>query len=134
MDVTLSGLGGNLKQSARQNRALCPARSGRPRKAAISGHAGDRRDAQSRARAAGVNHYFVKPVSPAKLAQVLGKARSTERYAFVTPLDSLNDPHDVGHDAIQFEILRRVNRRNAGLFQPGCVLRRDDAADDHRHV
>jgi CheY-like chemotaxis protein len=36
---------------------------------AISGHAGSG-DAQA-ARTAGVNHYFVKPVSPAKLAQML---------------------------------------------------------------
>ncbi|MGB6556657.1 MAG: ATP-binding protein [Pseudolabrys sp.] len=66
MDVTLSGLGG--LEATRQIRALS-GKVGQTPVVAISGHDGSG-DAQA-ARAAGVNHYFVKPVSPAKLAQVL---------------------------------------------------------------
>ena len=66
MDVTLSGLGG--LEATRRIRAL-PGKVGQTPVVAISGHDGTG-DAQA-ARAAGVNYYFMKPVSPAKLAQVL---------------------------------------------------------------
>jgi len=68
MDVTLSGLGG--LEATRRIRAL-PGKVGQTPVVAISGHDGVG-DAQA-ARTAGVNHYFVKPVSPAKLAQVLAR-------------------------------------------------------------
>src|SRR5262249_49765301 len=61
MDVTLSGLGG--LEATRRIRAL-PGKVGQTPVVAISGHDGVG-DAQA-ARTAGVNHYFVKPVSPAK--------------------------------------------------------------------
>ena len=66
MDVTLSGLSG--LEATRRIRTL-PGKVGQTPVVAISGHDGIG-DAQA-ARTAGVNHYFVKPVSPARLAQVL---------------------------------------------------------------
>jgi CheY-like chemotaxis protein len=66
MDVTLAGLGG--LEATRRIRSL-PGKVGQTPVVAISGHDG-KSDAQA-ARTAGVNYYFVKPVSPAKLAQVL---------------------------------------------------------------
>ncbi|HYV69739.1 MAG TPA: response regulator, partial [Pseudolabrys sp.] len=68
MDVTLSGLGG--LEATRRIRAL-PGKVGQTPVVAISGHDGVG-DARA-ARTAGVNHYFVKPVSPARLAQVLAR-------------------------------------------------------------
>src|SRR6476646_4075882 len=68
MDVTLAGLGG--LEATRRIRAL-PGKVGQTPVVAISGH--DGADDAQVARSAGVNHYFVKPVSPAKLAQVLAR-------------------------------------------------------------
>jgi CheY-like chemotaxis protein len=66
MDVTLSGLDG--LEATRRIRAL-PGKAGRVAVIGISGRgeAGD----QAAALAAGMNFYFVKPVSPGKLAQAL---------------------------------------------------------------
>jgi CheY-like chemotaxis protein len=66
MDVTLSGLNGI--EATRRIRAL-PGRPGQTPVIAISGHtdSGD----EKAARDAGMNFYFVKPVSPGKLAQAL---------------------------------------------------------------
>ena len=66
MDVTLSGVNGI--EATRRIRAL-PGKAGQTPVIAVSGHT-DRGDEQA-ARAAGMNFYFVKPVSPGKLAQVL---------------------------------------------------------------
>jgi two-component system, sensor histidine kinase len=66
MDVTLVGLNGI--EATRRIRAL-PGRAGRTPIIAISGHS-ESRDEHD-ARAAGTNFYFVKPISPAKLAQAL---------------------------------------------------------------
>jgi two-component system, sensor histidine kinase len=66
MDVTLSGLNGI--EATRRIRGL-PGRAGKTPVIAISGHS-DSGDEQA-VRAAGTNFYFVKPVSPGKLAQVL---------------------------------------------------------------
>jgi two-component system, sensor histidine kinase len=66
MDVTLAGLDGI--EAARRIRAL-PGSAGQTSIIVISGH-NDRRDEQA-AREAGTNFYFVKPISPAKLAQAL---------------------------------------------------------------
>jgi CheY-like chemotaxis protein/nitrogen-specific signal transduction histidine kinase len=66
MDVTLNGLNGI--EATRRIRAL-PGRAGRTPIIVVSGH-GQNRDEQD-ARAAGTNFYFVKPVSPTKLAQAL---------------------------------------------------------------
>jgi CheY-like chemotaxis protein len=66
MDVTLSGLDG--LEATRRIRAL-PGKAGQVAVIGISGRgeAGD----QAAALAAGMNFYFVKPVSPGKLAQAL---------------------------------------------------------------
>lgn len=66
MDVTLPGLDG--VEATRCIRAL-PGKAGQTPVIGISGHSesGD----EKAARAAGMNFYFVKPVSPGKLAQVL---------------------------------------------------------------
>ena len=66
MDVTLSGLDG--LEATRRIRAL----SGKAGQVTVIGVSG-RGDAahQAAALAAGMNFYFVKPVSPAKLAQAL---------------------------------------------------------------
>jgi CheY-like chemotaxis protein len=66
MDVTLAGLNGI--EAAQHIRAL-PGRAGQTPIIVISGH-NESRDEQA-AREAGMNFYFVKPISPAKLAQVL---------------------------------------------------------------
>jgi CheY-like chemotaxis protein/nitrogen-specific signal transduction histidine kinase len=66
MDVTLSGLNGI--EATRRIRAL-PDKAGRTPIIAISGHSDSGNE--HAARAAGANIYFVKPVSPAKLAQAL---------------------------------------------------------------
>src|SRR6478752_484767 len=66
MDVTLAGLNGI--EAAQRIRAL-PGRAGQTPIIVISGH-NESRDEQA-AREAGMNFYFVKPISPAKLAQVL---------------------------------------------------------------
>jgi CheY-like chemotaxis protein len=66
MDVTLSGLDGI--EATRRIRAL-PGKAGQVPVIGISGR-GDEGD-EAAARAAGMNFYFVKPVSPGKLAQAL---------------------------------------------------------------
>jgi CheY-like chemotaxis protein len=66
MDVTLAGLNGI--EATRRIRALSGG-AGRTPIIAISGHAEGRNEQD--ARAAGANFYFVKPVSPTKLAQAL---------------------------------------------------------------
>jgi len=66
MDVTLAGLNGI--EAAQRIRAL-PGRAGQTPIIVISGH-NESRDEQA-AREAGMNFYFVKPISLAKLAQVL---------------------------------------------------------------
>jgi CheY-like chemotaxis protein len=66
MDVTLAGLNGI--EATRRIRAL-PGKAGRTPVIGISGHS--ERGNESAARAAGMNFYFVKPVSPGKLAQTL---------------------------------------------------------------
>jgi CheY-like chemotaxis protein len=66
MDITLPGLDG--VEATRRIRAL-PGRPGQVPIIGISGHS-DAAD-EATARAAGMNFYFVKPVSPAKLAQAL---------------------------------------------------------------
>ena len=47
---------------------------------------------------------------------------------------SIDDAHDVGHDAVELEILRRIDGGDARLLQHLCVFRRDDAADHDRDV
>jgi CheY-like chemotaxis protein/anti-sigma regulatory factor (Ser/Thr protein kinase) len=66
MDVALSGIDG--LEATRRIRAL-PGAAGQVAVIGISGR-GDATD-EAAARAAGMNFYFVKPVSPAKLAQAL---------------------------------------------------------------
>jgi CheY-like chemotaxis protein/nitrogen-specific signal transduction histidine kinase len=66
MDITLPGLDG--VEATRRIRAL-PGKAGQVPIIGISGHS-DAAD-EVTARAAGMNFYFVKPVSPAKLAQAL---------------------------------------------------------------
>jgi two-component system, sensor histidine kinase len=66
MDITLPGLNG--VEATRRIRAL-PGKAGQVPIIGISGHS-DAAD-EVTARAAGMNFYFVKPVSPAKLAQAL---------------------------------------------------------------
>src|SRR5207244_4964295 len=41
---------------------------------------------------------------------------------------------DVGHDARELEILRRVDGRHAQALELGPVVGRDDAADPHRRL
>jgi CheY-like chemotaxis protein len=71
MDVTLTGLSGI--DAARRIRAL-PSKAGRIPIIGISGRSesGD----EAAARDAGMNFYFVKPVSPRKLAQALAECSS----------------------------------------------------------
>lgn len=80
MDVTLSGLNGI--EAARRIRAL-PGSAGRIPIIAISGHGG--RGDEEAARAAGMNFYLLKPVSPGKLAQALAdfsvRSRASENSA-----------------------------------------------------
>jgi CheY-like chemotaxis protein/nitrogen-specific signal transduction histidine kinase len=66
MDITLPGLNG--VEATRRIRAL-PGKAGQVPVIGISGH-GESGDEQA-ARASGMNFYFVKPVSPRKLAQML---------------------------------------------------------------
>jgi CheY-like chemotaxis protein/nitrogen-specific signal transduction histidine kinase len=66
MDITLLGLDG--VEATRRIRAL-PGKVGQVPVIGISGH-GESGDEQA-ARASGMNFYFVKPVSPGKLAQML---------------------------------------------------------------
>jgi CheY-like chemotaxis protein len=68
MDVTLTGLNGI--DAARRIRAL-PGEAGRTPIVGISG-SGESGD-EAAARDAGMNFYFVKPVSPRKLAQALAE-------------------------------------------------------------
>jgi CheY-like chemotaxis protein len=66
MDVALAGLDGLA--ATRRIRAL-PGKAGRVPVIGISGRSGSGEEAA--ARAAGMNFYFTKPVSPSKLAQAL---------------------------------------------------------------
>ena len=66
MDVTLSGLNGI--DATRRIRAL-PGKAGQTPIVAVSGHSNS--GEEQAARAAGMNVYLIKPVSPRKLAQVL---------------------------------------------------------------
>lgn len=68
MDVTLGGVSGI--EAARRIRAL-PGKAGRTPIIGISGR-GENGDEEA-ARAAGMNFYFVKPVSPRKLAEALAE-------------------------------------------------------------
>ena len=68
MDITLPGFDG--VEVTRRIRAL-PGKAGQVPIIGISGH--DTTADEATARAAGMNLYFVKPVSPAKLAQALAK-------------------------------------------------------------
>jgi CheY-like chemotaxis protein len=67
MDVALSGLDGIA--ATRRIRALA-GKAGKLPVIGISG--GGENDKETAARAAGMNFYFVKPVSPGRLAQALG--------------------------------------------------------------
>jgi CheY-like chemotaxis protein len=67
MDITLPGLDG--VEATRRIRAL-PGEAGQVPIIGISGHSES--DDEQAARAAGISFYFVKPVSPGKLAEVLG--------------------------------------------------------------
>ena len=69
MDVTLAGLDGI--EATRRIRAL-PGKAGQVPVIGISGRGDSGNEAA--ARAAGMNFYFVKPVSPGKLAQALAAA------------------------------------------------------------
>ncbi len=66
MDVTLSGLDG--LEATRRIRAL-PGKASQVTVIGISGR--DESNTEAEARAAGMNFYFAKPVSPSKLAQAL---------------------------------------------------------------
>jgi CheY-like chemotaxis protein len=66
MDVTLAGIDGI--EATRRIRAL-PGKAGQMPVIGISGRGESGEEAA--ARAAGMNFYFVKPVSPSKLAQAL---------------------------------------------------------------
>ena len=66
MDVALAGLDG--VEATRRIRAL-PGKAGQVPVIGISGRTGSGEEAA--ARAAGMNFYFVKPVSPGKLARAL---------------------------------------------------------------
>ena len=66
MDVTLSGLDG--LEATRRIRAL-PGKAAQVTVIGISGR--DENNTEAAARAAGMNFYFAKPVSPSKLAQAL---------------------------------------------------------------
>ena len=68
MDITLTGLNGI--DAARRIRAL-PGKSSRTPIIGISGR-GESGD-EAAARGAGMNFYFVKPISPRKLAQALAE-------------------------------------------------------------
>jgi len=70
MDVTLSGSSGI--EATRRIRAL-PGKAGRVAIIGISGRSESGNEAA--ARAAGMNDYFAKPVSPGKLAQALARVR-----------------------------------------------------------
>ena len=71
MDLTLPGVDG--LEATRRIRAL-PGAAGKVPVIGISGHS--ERGDESAARAAGMNLYFVKPVSPGKLAQALASFTS----------------------------------------------------------
>ena len=45
-----------------------------------------------------------------------------------------DDAHHVGHDPVQFEVLRRVDLGDAGILQGAGILRWNNAADHDRHV
>jgi CheY-like chemotaxis protein len=66
MDVTLAGLNGI--EATRRIRGL-PGRAGQTPIVAVSGRSDS--SEEGAARAVGMNFYFVKPVSPGKLARVL---------------------------------------------------------------
>jgi CheY-like chemotaxis protein/nitrogen-specific signal transduction histidine kinase len=108
MDVTLAGVDGLA--ATRAIRAL-PGARGQVPVIGISGRGASTDEAAARAVGAGDN--------------CLNVARA------IRPLD---DAHHVRHDAVQFEILRRIDCGDAGLLQRGGVLGRNDAADHQRHV
>src|SRR5262245_13382075 len=72
MDVTLGGMSGI--EAARRIRAL-PGMAGQTPIIGISGH-GESGD-EAAARSVGMNFYFVKPVSPRKLAQALADCNAS---------------------------------------------------------
>jgi hypothetical protein len=45
-----------------------------------------------------------------------------------------DDPNNIGHDRVHFEVFGRVNRSNAHGFERCFIFRRDDAADDDRNI
>ncbi len=47
---------------------------------------------------------------------------------------AFDDAHQIAHDAVELEILRRVDLGDAGAFERAGVLRRDNAADHDRHI
>src|SRR5882724_3077948 len=75
------------------------------------------------------------PVRRAMAAPVRGpKAYRLCRRLSAALGPAFNNPHQVGHDAVQLEILGRIDRGDTGLLQLFGVLRRNDAADHDRHV
>ena len=138
MDVTLAGLDGI--EATRRIRAL-PGR-GRPR-------AGDRhlRPRPQRRRTGGPGRWHERvpreagepveagggvgdvitglvPVIPTGMALCLPKRDGRDKYPAMTKNYSrlvlaLDDPHQVAHDAVELEILRRVDGGDAGLLQFG---------------
>ena len=130
MDVALAGIDGI--EATRRIRAL-PGKAGQVPVIGISGRTGSGDEAA--ARAAGMNFYFAKPVSPGKLAQALATViDQISDHTIARAVRPFDDAHQVRHDAVQLEILRRVDRGDAGFLQRRGVLRRNDAADHHRHV
>ena len=71
IDVTLSGIDGI--ETTRRIRAL-PGKAGKVKVIGISGR--DDRGTEQAALGAGMDHYFVKPISPSRLAQALERLKS----------------------------------------------------------
>src|SRR5512139_2530327 len=60
--------------------------------------------------------------------------KRTVRLAVAGTVRAFDDAHQVRHDAVELEILWRVDGGDAGLFQRGGIRGRDDAAHHQRHL
>ena len=131
MDVTLPGIDGT------RGDAPHPRAAGPPAAFAIVGISGRGESADEAAgRAAGMDDYLAKPLSPSSARKRCSLKIDQRSQRTTMPLVGrrLHDPHDVGHDAVDLEILGRVDGGHAGVLERAGILGRDDAADHDRDV
>src|SRR4029079_2922233 len=79
---------------------------------------------------AGPAHYRAGPKITMRLFTAGSATLSRRPFAF----PGIDQSHQIGHDAVQIEILGRIDLGDAQLLEHQHILGRDDAAGDDRHM